>query len=228
MMMILHALQWNARCCASALVLIGVGAGTTGCAARGVTPTAAPTGSTSSADVLGIDSSVPAADTSLFEAVVKAIDPDPSRGVRIDPRPLEADPEAVRATGHLADVPEALIEQRRAVLLRLGVAEVDYLGLGPCAGTMVPPGSGNADRTGCPARREFVAITGLPRPGGAYWSMSPIDEREEGRKQGYWAVRVLMQTRDPDGASGSAWDYVFRKAHGGWELVKKQSLLSVD
>jgi hypothetical protein len=167
-----------------------------------------------------------ASDTALFSSVVRAIYSGPAEDfLRVDPRPLKADPRVMAARrDNLADVPGAVLESRSAVLRRLGVPIMDAIDTPACAGALVPPEG--RDVQGCPRDRQIkVAIVGLPRFGGAYAGGS-VDEREQGARQGHWLVRVIEHLMGPKGSSQTISDYVFkRELNGrGWTLVKKRGL----
>ena len=187
----------------------------------------------------------PAADTSLFAAAVRAIYDGPVEGfLRVDPRPLRADPKLVTlnsalaravpdrvtaSSSPLAEVPAEVIRRRSEVLERLGVRQTDALDRPACAG-LVPWDRRPSIREGCPKEGQIkVAILGVPRPGGAY-PPSSLDEREEGLRQGYWTVRVIEKLLGPQGATSTTSDFVFEEnADGtGWRLVKRVGLLWTD
>jgi hypothetical protein len=167
-----------------------------------------------------------APDTALFSTVVRAIYSGPAEDfLRVDPRPLKADPRAMAARrDNLANVPAAVLESRSEVLRRLGVPIMDAINTPACAGTLVPPE--RKEVHGCPTGRQIkVAIVGLPRFGGAYAGGS-VDEREQGARQGHWSVRVIEHLMGPNGSSQTISDYVVQRGDGGrgWKLVKKRGL----
>lgn len=174
-------------------------------------------------------------DTALFAAVVRAIGNLGAREpVRIDPRPLAADPRITTVRPEaLADVPEEVVELRAAVLERMGIDQTDAVEDANCPGLMPPPGP----KPGCPQDESYHSvITGLPRPGGAHWpdaavaggyvKVPDVDEREPGLSLGYWSMRVITKSQFPNGGPGSAWDYVFGwdRESGEWQLVEKVPL----
>ncbi len=185
-------------------------------------------------------------DTALFAAAIQAIYDGPDRDfLRVDPRPLKADPEIVTLNSSLAKivpdrvgadstplahVSSEVVRRRLEVLRRLDVKRADALNRPPCAGTMVPWDRRPSIREGCPEEGQIkIAILGLPRPGGAYWSQS-VDKREEGLRKGHWSVRVLEWVLGPEGSIGTASDFVFERTsdNTAWKLVERVPLFVIE
>ncbi len=179
-----------------------------------------------------------ALDTALFSAVAQVLSTSEAPGtpVGIDPRPLALDPSAPsRVT--LAAVAEPVAVARAKVLERLGIPRADaradepcvftsgYVPANPLPGYPRPPplsDSMRQERERCRARGSFSTfILGLPREGGAYFPPY-IDERVEGRVQGYWTTRVIELT---DG-SYIVFDVIAApRADGtGWQIIEKRLL----
>lgn len=171
-------------------------------------------------------------DSNVFLAVAQSVKQNAGPlPIEIDPRPLRADPEVLEANAStLAHVADGAVQARLSVLRRLGIPATDNATYRHCSGVLVgPPPPGQSDqRLNCPDRTFFVAAIGLPRAGGAYLPSGPIDEREAGLRTGHVAVRVLLTHLSPQGASMTAYDYVFKRDFSAWSLVKRVSLFYTD
>jgi hypothetical protein len=186
----------------------------------------APTPSSSALDL--------SSDITLFAAVVTRMAAD-SRGVplRGDPRPLRPDPAivelapsiALAAPDLVAAVPQVLapvsrrvVRRRSAALARLGVSEGNVFAFGVCPAVLLPPDlrESRGRREECPADEFVVAIIGIPRPGGAYWPGSHVDNQAQAA-EGVWSTRVIQRHLSPAGSSATASDSVAqRAAEGRW------------
>ncbi|MBA3645730.1 MAG: hypothetical protein H0W63_06075 [Gemmatimonadaceae bacterium] len=92
-----------------------------------------------------------------------------------------------------------------------------------------PPLPGQSDaKANCPDRSFYVSAIGLARAGGAYLPGSAIDERDAGLKVGQVVIRVLLTHLSPQGATMTAYDYVFKRHSGGWKFVKRVALYVRD
>lgn len=167
--------------------------------------------------------------TEFHTAVLRAISPGPPGFLRVDPRPLAADPTLEQPTAEaLATVQPAAVDSMRALLGRLGIPEADALAPDRCPGVLVP----NATATlgvvdGCPATPSLTAILGLPHRGGAYFP-GRIDERASATNGGRWTVRVIQRFLGPGGSATSVFDYVMEYVDDAWRLQGKVLLLSID
>lgn len=176
-------------------------------------------------------------DTAHFAAVVRALSEQTQREksrLKVDPRPLRADPEIMTLNRHVLEVapldpvnqnPLApahgeILRRRVQVLNRLGAEQTDAFAGPRCPGVLVPPEM--ADRSGCPKERMRLAILGLPRPGGAYrHRQQSAEAQEEERAKGLWAVRVLSHALYPEGSNWVAADYVIQRdpSTRAWRVV---------
>lgn len=168
----------------------------------------------------------------LFKEVVIAIKehvgPD---SLAIDPRPLIPSPTVLGVSpATLALITAAELDARRAVLREMKVGEGTYTGFGNCPGILVPPPPPpevDTRKERCPKDRSVSGAVALPRVGGAYLPPGYIDQREAGRAEGHFAVRVLLTWREPGGASMTAYDFVMARDSAEWRLVKKVGLHDV-
>jgi hypothetical protein len=172
-------------------------------------------------------------DSSIFAAVARQLADSFGVSLRIDPRPLNADPQItlVDMTSDYAPATEAQIDGRVATLRRIGAAETRAPVAGGCPGALVPMDDrdpGNPKSKFCPKQLERLVAVALPRAGGAYHPHTNHDERTSGSLLGYVAVRIIVVTRSPAGASTVSADMVFRRTYSGWELVKVQRLIIVE
>ncbi len=167
--------------------------------------------------------------------------------VRVDPRPLRADPTIVELTPALAQVvPEYVstrtdplapvaptdLARRVRVLEGLGLRQADISGYPRCPGLLLsgPPEIRQDGRpvTRCPPDEFKVVIVGLPRLGGAYWPGSGVDRRAEA-PDGAWTLRVIERHLTPFGFSGAADDFVaHRDPQGRWRILMRVGLLVTD
>ena len=174
----------------------------------------------------------PGTDTALYSLVARAVVAEARIPVRIDPRPLSADPEVDGAADRTrAKVSAAVVAELERVLRGLGIEPTDDATRGECPGALVPhePNDPRRDkRILCPAKPIALAAIGLPRRGGAFMPGTPTDERAIGEQLGDWAVRVVLTALDQQGAATTVYDFVFRKEVQGWKLVKKVPLLFIE
>lgn len=175
-------------------------------------------------------------DTAHLAAVVRAlleqVEREKSR-LKVDPRPLRADPEIMTLNRNvlevapldsvnrnpLADAQTEILRRRVQVLKRLGVEQTDAFAGPQCPGVMVPP---PVDRSGCPKEPMRLAILGPPRPGGAYrHRQQGAEAQEEERAKDLWAVRVLTHDVSPQGSNWVAADYVIQQdpSTRAWRVV---------
>lgn len=188
-----------------------------------------------------------AADTTLFAAVLRHIvEGSGGKAVRVDPRPLHADPaivELTRSVAHavpgrvttrdnpLASVPRRTVARRSRSIARLGLREADAFSYPGCPGILLSAPVLNRPqpraRGECPPEEFAAVILGIPRSGGAYWPRN-LDQRAETRP-GAWTVRVITRDLGPSGASLTADDYVAeRDESGSWRITKVVSLLIIE
>jgi|GEM_PF-6014363 len=163
-------------------------------------------------------------DTSLFAAVVRAVDWSPDRPLHVDPRPLNGggtvlEP-SIEALAPLA--PEA-VRARASTLQRMGLPETDAIADMRCAtGNMrVQIDSAGASPTvprgPCKGRQPIQSvIASLPS------AAEPDGEAGTGAS-GEWVVRVFEISVSPRFGSYAAVDYRFARdpATGGWRLGRK-------
>ncbi len=201
-----------------------------------------------------------AASDTLFAEVVRASAAASASPIRVDPRPLrtgmdakggewlggraDANDLALDSAGvaelvpldmikpdsaSLANVPDEMVRQRSRVLSRMGLVETDAMEDSRCPGIMLPPGR-KRDLTACPVAGQFTSVMlSMPRPGGAYWP-GVVDEREEGRRQGHWTIRVVERSMEPRGSSTVVVDYVVEPKldRHGWVVVKRVPLFVIE
>lgn len=179
-----------------------------------------------------------AADTSLLVAVLRHISSEPGPpDLRLDPRPLRADPAIVELTDELGRaVPEfvttrpdpfepaspAVVARRSRDAASIGVGEASVTAFPRCPGIMLvgPPElrASSGPVAGCPPDQIRVVVVATPRPGGPYWPGSRVDERSAA---GLWTARVIERRVGPGGGYTSAADYVAERDEcGGWRIVK--------
>jgi hypothetical protein len=153
-------------------------------------------------------------DTAFFAGVVKSLGGFAYPGfLHVDPRPLRESALGTQELEALNDV--ALM--RAQVLRSLGIAEIDALNLGPCAGALVPDPNPE-DTRGCPGKPMRVAIIGLPH---REWSWCKWDERfKRWLERGYWFVDVREEFRSTASTSTSS-VYVMRRVGRNWTLVER-------
>ncbi len=160
-------------------------------------------------------------DTSVFAAVIEAIERLPDQTLIVDPRPLQNNPLIVEPQLHdLADATQ--IQSPRAELLaRRRIRTTDSLEDRKCIEVDAAPNLTPHQR-GCPASGLFKSvIIGLPRPGGAYYPPI-VDELEAGEQQGHVSIRVVEVNVSPNHSAGTAYDYVMSKGSAqAWKIVKK-------
>jgi len=178
----------------------------------------------------------------IFSAVAARLRAD-AAGVplRIDPRPLSADPALVELTPQLsaaapdlvhtprpvlATVASAVTERRRRILLQLGIAAGEVPTHPECPGGLVPPGHPAVQRPGCPAADTIEAAVALSRAGGAYLPGSGTDEQGDREHR---SVRVIRRELRPSGAMQTAYDFVLsRDAVVGWRVSRVVALVIAE
>ncbi len=171
-------------------------------------------------------------DSDLFLAVVKSVQQSvyPVE-IEIDPRPLKADPKILEPDpAAFAHISNETLEARRSLLRSVNVSPTEDPTYRHCAGVLTPPPlPGQRDaKASCPHRSFYVAAIGLSRAGEAYARGSTSNERYAGVKASHVAVRVLLTHLSPQGATMTAYDYVFKREAGAWNLVKRVSLYITD
>jgi hypothetical protein len=194
-----NTIQGRLVVCGSILV----GFQTVGCAARSV----------------AVGSSLQAADTSLFAAVVRVIGDSSKLPLVVDPRPLRAEPPVdVTGPGTWADVLPAVLIERRYSLDRLAVRSGSADIPSGCASTQTPDPSGT-ERRGCPKQLALVAAVGLPR-GSSEFAPAGLSA--------YAAVRVPEMTVGPGGWSVSSYEYIMQRDPNGWRLVMRRAVMFTE
>jgi len=104
------------------------------------------------------------------------------------------------------------------------VAETTDIGFGSCPGILVPPPPPpeiDTRRERCPKYDTYAAAVGLPRLNGANVPAGGVDQLEAGLADGHFAVRVLLTSRSPGGASMTAYDFIMVRESNRWNLIKK-------
>lgn len=173
----------------------------------------------------------PGSSTTLLSVVVRTIVRQEASPVRVDPRPLRANPH-MGLFIHREDfisVPEEVVKQRAGVLAWLGIEqftlfEDDGCGTGPGGMPPAPPEDSAASEA---VLRERLAkkalptcvLVGLPRPGGAHYPPGGVDESERGLQEGHMTTRVVTIGR---GDARNVYDVVAAPEPGGngWKVVK--------
>ena len=188
-------------------------------------------------------------DTTLLSVIVRHVAGDAAAhhvALRIDPRPLKADPAIVELAPRvalaapglvsaiadpLAEVSVEAVDERARVLERTGIPAMDVYAHPACPGMLeIPPDLREGGRThpDCPTKAFTVAILGLPRPGGAYWPGSRVDERQQNGRD-VWSVRMIQRHLQPAGVNMVASDVVVERTPAGiWRVVKVVPLLFVE
>lgn len=175
------------------------------------------------------------ADTSLLVAVVRAVGSTVGNAeLRVDPRPLRADPSLNQATPEtLAPVASSLVAAREALLALAGFHTADALRDRECAfsrGTPPPPPPpgtpapvpSSTTRPECANRNPFrTIILGLPRPGGVDYPPGQIIARKPLSPTHLWTTRVIEYL--PHGYWIS--DVVARRKPGGdWQILNVEAV----
>jgi hypothetical protein len=186
----------------------------------------------------GQQSTGAAADTSLLSAILKAAISDAGRvELRVDPRPLVADPELYTVQSEAIAPVSALVVRRRSdVIQAAGLRTIDATIVNQnskCPGTFV---IGKLDslhhsnsHVGCPEEPFYVLAVGLPRPGSDALAEDEVYDRDtEKAGRGYWAARVIRTLIGPGGSSVHASDYVLEKRAGTWVVVKIVGLMYIE
>ena len=187
-----------------------------------------------------------ARDASLFSLIVSDLVAS-SRGsvIRIDPRPLLADPsilELFPTAGDadvvgpprepLAHVARRTLRRRTRVLERQRVPPGDALAFGTCPRGLVRLGDEHAvqePREGCPPAPFTVAIVALPRPSRSESAPASGEQAETVADGSVWRVRVIRRQLQPRGTTGTTLDYVVRRlAPGEWRIVTVVTLMIAE
>ncbi len=145
-----------------------------------------------------------------------------NRPVRIDPRPLPADPDIVSLHSLQAIVPDhvtdladtvpipAASHARMSTLRAFAIDTTNAWEDAKCPGVMIPPTPEVRERKRqrCPPDAYESVVIAAPRPGGAFWPGN-VDEREKypGR---VFTVRVISRDVTPSGSVEASYDYVYR------------------
>jgi len=184
------------------------------------------------------------AEMAVFSIVAARLASDAgAAALRVDPRPLGADPSIVEATRRLAAaapdlvatpdtvlaaVPGGIVQARRRALEQARIAPGDVLAYAECPGGLGPPAPPPTARAGCPPTAWTVAAAGLSRPGGAYLPGSRVDERAQA-SLGYRSVRVIRRELRPSGATQAAYDFVLAPdPPNGWRIMKGVPLVVAE
>ena len=177
---------------------------------------------TSAASAQGKRTGAPG-DSAQFAAVVAAILESHAAPIKVDPRPLIADPIVTEAlTQWHANVEPHVITARQRILQSASIDTISDVSARGCPGRLLPPGI--LSKASCPASRFTLIAVGLARAGGAYLP-DGIDEREAGARLGEHAVRVIATELVSSGAVVTVADYVIKSAGGSWVFVKRVVLL---
>ncbi len=171
-------------------------------------------------------------DSTLLSTVLGVIRNEEGRAIRVDPRPLRADPR-ISYFVHAQDFEErdaTVVEARTAVLSHHGTERFTFGNNDHCEvgrGGLAPPV--DPDDTAAVARarawrdvRPVCVLVGLPRPGGAYYPYSGtfhrsgIDERARGIKRKWVSTRVI--TIRP--GQTTVYDVVSARRGGRWRVLK--------
>jgi hypothetical protein len=149
-----------------------------------------------------------AIDTAFFGAAVRSI----QHNFREVPSTLYIDPSIHESakSGPSAEYLEWVIDQRRVVLRRLGVQEIDKSSLGPCAGPAPAPPS---MFEGCPNQLMFVFKLSLPRSPEAHYCRR---EAKRLARKGNWFIDVDEIAYTPRGAFATERTFVMRLKDGVW------------
>jgi hypothetical protein len=184
------------------------------------------------------------ADTTLFSAVVRALQMDTTLPIRVDPRMLAADPRIVslwdvdRVSPQIPTPPEqafapddAIARERNGrILAELRVPTTDAITDARCPGAMLVSTEEVIARRAllCPDPPYRSIVIGIPREGGPYWPGN-IDERSRFSGRDVRSVRVIARHVSRKGSAEASYDYVFeRDRHGRWQFVAVRSLLNVE
>ena len=180
------------------------------------------------------------ANTEIFSAVVQALSIEANAPLRVDPRPLRADPTIVSATPFtpvggktqqlaFAEISESMLRARHGVLRRLGITQTDAVANEQCPGAMIPV-EFVRDRSSCPQSGYFTsAVLALARD--QKWGVAGADSPRVGRgvAEGL-AVRVILRSMSPAGASSAISDYVVSRdnATRQWSVLKVVPVMWID
>jgi hypothetical protein len=186
-----------------------------------------------------IAAATPDGETALFAAVVlDAV----ARGGRVpskvDPRPLSADTSVWDVSEeNLAAVPKTTVDQRIAILRRMGVESVDAIANAinaTCPGIFasIQPDTAalRADTTyvRCPSQRYYAVALGLPREGRELLPENAVyDRKRQVAARGYSAVRVIQTHLGPTGSSANVSDYVMQRVNGVWTLARVVGIIDI-
>lgn len=180
-------------------------------------------------------------DAEVLPVILKAALSDAGRrDLRVDPRPLRADPAYLYAVEPvvMAPVSPSVVDGRSVIIRAAGLRTVDTTVVNQsrdCPGALVPshPDSlGRVDNRrvgGCPEQPFDVLAVGPPRPGSAAIPQDRVyDRATETAACGYWAVRVIRTTLGHGRSSAFAADYVLAERAGKWVVVKTVGLMHSD
>jgi hypothetical protein len=157
---------------------------------------------------------------------------------RIDARPLPPDPSlispglrvernmdsasAVAAVFGAMD--SAVVQARRRILRRRGIAESDVIRDSGCPGVLTPYTKEKMavlERT-CPAEHSYSIAIALPRRGGP--GMQPVADASGVEV----TIRVIAISLSPRGASHGSADYVFLEEPSGLRFVKRVEIAFIE
>jgi hypothetical protein len=177
-------------------------------------------------------------DTDVLSAILKAALSDAGTiDLRVDPRPLIADPTFLYTVQPeaIASVPALVVSRRADVIRAAGLSTVDTAILEQarsCPGALViskPDSLGRIDRghvAGCPEEPFAVLAVGPPRPGDTVLPADQVYDRDaEMAARGYWATRVIRTTLGHGRSSVYAADYVLTKRAATWVVIKIVGLM---
>lgn len=161
-------------------------------------------------------------DAVLFRWTASQLMSSADRPLRIDPRPLPADPDIVSLHSLQSIVPDRVRDladtvsipaagpARMSALHALAIDTTDAWEDAKCPGVMIPPSPDVRERKRerCPSDAYNSAVIASPRPGGAFWPGN-LDERDKypGR---VFTIRVISRDVSPRGSVEASYDYVYR------------------
>lgn len=143
--------------------------------------------------------------------------------VRVEPRPLEPDPDITEVeVGLLGTWSHPAVGPRKSLLTEMGVPTTDALADARGVSAFPPPDV-RERQVGCPAAYYTSVAAAVPRQGGPGWPDQDVDgtavpQDERPTPPGAFTVRVVLRTVQPHGAVRSVWDYVFVRSRGVWQI----------
>jgi hypothetical protein len=153
--------------------------------------------------------------------------------LRVDPRIFVSEGDITGASAIVLSAPNpGVVEERARVLERWGAIRSDAVEDFRCQGlgTPIPPSpeprlpvpdSSRERFANCIAKGSYTSLVlGIPRPGGPYYPPGGIDAREDGRRKGYWTVRVLSSSS----VGFVGYDVVLAPDAGRWGVVEWRPL----